>query len=95
VLGVSALSVLSRVSALGLGVVNDDLVVSKCPGKWDGPAVGVLGYDGSVNAVDGSDPIANVDGSVSIGSKFPDRKSGCHGSVMSQYPVPNWCGGIL
>ena len=46
-LGVLALSVLSRVSALGLGVVNDDLVVSKCPGKWEGkregPATGVVG----------------------------------------------------
>ena len=55
------MSSLSRVSALGLGVVKDDL------NRLEGPAVGVLGKDDCVNAVDGSDPIANCDVSVSSG----------------------------
>lgn len=55
------MSSLSRVSALGLGVVKDDL------NRLEGPAIGVFGKDDCVNAVDGSDPIANCDVSVSNG----------------------------
>lgn len=79
VVGTSSESLLSRVSALALGVVND------------GPASGVLG-DGStdtvllVNAVEGSEPISKRP-SVSISGKTGVRLFGCSASVSRQNPV--------
>src|ERR1700760_3325589 len=80
VVGTSSESLLPRVSALALGVVND------------GPASSVLG-DGStdtvllVNAVEGSEPISKGP-SVLISGRTGVRLFGCSVSVSRQYPVP-------
>lgn len=71
---------LSRVSALALGVVNE------------GPASGVLG-DGTtensplVNAVEGSDPISKMDSVLISGKTTASLLFGCCGSEAFQKPV--------